>query len=136
MFSCLTPNDKKIIAYTVVFVLISIGYCLASMLWGKNKFGISLIVCVISYLTLLPYIKFYKTKGEMLVGEILGNWAGFALGIIYWSVFNKEVVGPIAFSIAYMIISLFLLINCYLTELNFKVLISPALQILLCITFI
>jgi hypothetical protein len=136
VWKCLTPNDKKIIFSAISFILLSVGYCLTSMLWANNKFAISLIVCLIAYLTLIPYVKFYKTRGEMLPAEIIGSWIGFALGIVYWSVFNSEVVGPIAYSICHMILSLFLLINCYKTELNIKVLISPALQIILCITFI
>jgi hypothetical protein len=136
MWKCLTPNDKKIIMYTIAFIIISIGYCLTSMLWAGDKFGISLIVCLIPYLTLIPYYKFYKTKGKMLDAEIIGNWVGFLIGIAYWAVFNGEVVGPIAYSICYMFIALFLLIHCYRTELNFRVLLSPTLQIFLCITFI
>jgi hypothetical protein len=101
-----------------------------------DKFGISLIVCLLSYLTLLPYVKFYKTKSKLLDGEIVGNWIGFLGGIVYWSVFNGDVVGPIAFSIGYMIIALFMLIHCYRTELSFRTLVSPCVQILLSIAFI
>lgn len=62
LWGCLTKNDKKIIIASIVFLVLSIGYCIASMLWCLNKFAISLLVCVISYLTLVPYFKFYKTK--------------------------------------------------------------------------
>jgi hypothetical protein len=122
--------------YTIIFIIIAAGYCLTSIIWASDKFGISLIVCLISYLSLLPYYKFYKTKSKLLKNEIIGNWAGFLIAVAYWSVFNGDVVGPIAFSICYMIIALYMLISCYRTELNFIVLVSPAVQILLCIAFI
>lgn len=33
VWSCLTPSDKKIIIVAIIFILLSIGYCLTSMLW-------------------------------------------------------------------------------------------------------
>lgn len=59
------------------------------MLWAQNKFAISFMVCLISYLTLLPYFKFYKTKADLLIPEIILSWCGLGLGIGYWAAFDS-----------------------------------------------
>ena len=58
------------------------------------------------------------------------------MGVSYWSVFDAEVIGPIAYSVCYIILALFLLIRCYQTEFSIKVIINPAIQIILLICFI
>lgn len=132
----LAPNDKKIIYSLILFLLLTVGLCLTSMLWGQSRLGISIMVCIISYILLLPYVKFYETRQSILIGQFIATWSGFMLGIVYWSVFNSQVIGPIAFSIGYVILGLYCLIKCYKTELNPLVIGSLAIKIIGCIIFI
>ena len=83
-------------------LVLLIGYCLASILWGKSLFGISLTVCLISYLCLFGYYRYCRTKVNLFVSEIIISWLGFILGISYWSVFSSQIVGPIVYGFIYV----------------------------------
>ena len=64
------------------------------------------------------------------------SWCGLALGIGYWAAFDSEVVGPVVYSILYIVLALYLFISCYRVQFVLKIVIILSLQILLCIAFI
>ena len=70
------------------------------------------------------------------MGELIGAWAGFALGVSYWGVYNAEVVGPVVYSFIYMLILGYFIYKAFRHSLELKIRISLGIKIILLKIFI
>ena len=131
-----TPSDKNVITSSILLLFLLVGYCVSCMLWADSRFGISFTVCFLSYLLNLAYYRCYKSKMEILLGELIAGWCGLVLGIAYWSVYNSEVVGPVAFSCVFLLILGFLAYKSFRHDLEIRIKVSLTVKILLLIVFI
>ena len=73
----------------------------------------------------------------MLVVEYIIAWVFFALGVVYWSVFNSEVIGPVVFGIIYSIFGAYCLHKNMSAQVESKLMIIfIGAKILCALTFV
>ena len=72
----------------ILLSLLFIGYILCCYLLDSSIFGIFIIICLISMLSIMPFYKYIKTFIELGTPDYIWYYCGLALGVIYWSFYD------------------------------------------------
>ena len=132
----ITPNDKRFLVYIALFVVLMAGLVLTSYLWCQSPVGLYLAVSIISYILQVPYYRCTKTHHDLEALELVAILAGYLLGLVYWSVNWYEVGGGLTWSVLFILLLTYLLIETLRnTKDNKKLYVTQVVQIILLMVF-
>ena len=57
----ITDNDKKLLLFMLIFLVLNAGLILTSYFWCKNNVGIYIAVSIVSYILHVPFYRWTKT---------------------------------------------------------------------------
>jgi hypothetical protein len=88
-WQCLTPSDKHILIMLVALFFLFAGFILTTYLASQSIFGIFVITCLVSVMSVMPYYRFACTFKDLTCFEYIWSEIGFVFGVLYWSFYYK-----------------------------------------------
>lgn len=67
IWKCLTPSDKWIITMVITLTILFIGFILCSYLVSGSLFGVFIVICLVSFLSLLPFYRYACTFKPFII---------------------------------------------------------------------
>jgi hypothetical protein len=75
----------------ITITLYFVGFILCSYLLSNSLFGIFIVICLVSFLSLMPFYRYACTFKDFILLEYVWFEFGFVLGVVYWSAYHEEV---------------------------------------------
>lgn len=70
--------------------LLFTGFILTTYLASGSIFGIFVVTCLISALSVMPYYRFACTFKDLTCAEYVWSEIGLVFGVVYWSFYHRE----------------------------------------------
>jgi len=83
--------------------LLFIGYILCCYLLDNSIFGIFIIITLISFLTLMPFYRYFRSFNDLTIKDYIWYYSGFVLGVVYWAFYRDQFGYAISWALLYII---------------------------------
>jgi hypothetical protein len=131
-----TLNDRLLLFYMLMFLLLLAGFSVATKLLADSWLGLYVCICLLSYIFQMSYYRCCKTHHEIEPQEVVGIVGGFLLGLVYWAINWKAPEGAITWAVVMILLLANLLVQTLQKKLAKLLYALQITQILLCLIFI
>jgi len=97
--------------YMLMFVLVLVGFSVATVVLAQSWLGLYVSVCLLSYIFQMSYYRCCRTHHEIEPQEIVGIFGGFLLGLIFWSANWQVPAGAITWAVVMVLLLANLLVQ-------------------------